>query len=105
MIREVIYPDPETADRFVQRNVGVELEFTPLAMAFGQQLDLDFADTRLADSDTPPQFEEHTRIDLEAYTSDQTTRVMVHRRPDGSKTILLVTPTLIDAAGQPMNPP
>lgn len=106
IVRELISPVPGSENSFKSEDVGVVLDVTPVVLGFGQKLDMDF---NVTDGDIDPQTSEvkivnRASITDNSFTRDSATRIHVETRTDGSRILLLVTPTLIDATGQPVRP-
>jgi hypothetical protein len=80
------------------------LDVTPVVLGFGQRVDVGFKAT---EADIDPETSEvniveRASIEDTSFTRDASTRLHVETRPDGSRILLLVTPTLIDATGRPV---
>ena len=105
IVRDLIVPSDDAAGGFETRKVGLvaNLQLSPLGL--GHQRDVNFTDTT---GDIDPTtgaaaITERTAIHDQAFASDASTRMLVQTHPDGTRTVLLVTSTLIDATGRPAN--
>lgn len=104
-VREWITPVEGTEDRFETLQIGKVLQITPVPLGFGHRIDLKFTDTT-GDVDAESgeaHVDIHTNIENTSFTSDSQARLHVQTRPDGTRTLVLVTPTLIDATGRPVH--
>lgn len=106
IVRELISPVPGSDDEFTIEPVGVVLDLKPVVLGFGQKIDMGF---NVTDVDEDPKSKElkvvnRASITDNSFTRDASTRLHVETRPDGSRVLLLVTPTLIDATGRPVRP-
>ena len=106
IVREVISPVPGSDGEFTIEPVGVVLDFKPAVLGFGQKIDMGF---NVTDVEEDPKSDElkvvkRASITDNSFTRDASTRTHVETRPDGSRILLLVTPTLIDATGRPVRP-
>jgi hypothetical protein len=106
IVRDLISPVPGSEAERRTDKVGVVLEVTPVVLGFGQRLDLGFKATEgdLDPATREVEIVERALIDDTSFTRDASTRLHVETRPDGSRILLLVTPTLIDATGRPVRP-
>jgi hypothetical protein len=105
IIQEVSYPTDDSGNVMETRNTGKEMKLTGTYLGFGQEVAVNFTDTRV-DYDTSsgkPTFTERTAMNETGYTSDGGTRFIVQIRPDGSRTVVLLTATMIDATGRPVH--
>jgi len=103
MLRELIVPtgDSGTAEKL---DVGKSLHIIGSPLGFGQETTIGYTYT-IADPTEPGKKITVTgRTDLKdsGYSSDGGSRLVVQTRPDGSKTLLIVTSQLIDATGRPL---
>ncbi|MEX1113842.1 MAG: hypothetical protein WEB53_01240 [Akkermansiaceae bacterium] len=103
--REFIYQTDDVEETFETRNVGKALNFKGDLLGFGQEVGITYKDTTV-DFDpatgNQPLFSS-IAIAGNGFAHVGGTRLTVHTRPDGSKTVLLVTPELIDATGRPVH--
>ena len=104
IVRDLISPVPGSDGEFRIDSVGVVLDVKPVVLGFGQKLDVGF---KVTDGDIDPETDSAvvvTRASITdtSFTRDASTRLHVETRPDGSRVLLLVTPTLIDAVGHPV---
>jgi hypothetical protein len=104
IVRDLISPVPGSEAEWRTDKVGVVLDVTPVVLGFGQRVDVGFKAT---EADIDPETSEvniveRASIEDTSFTRDTSTRLHVETRPDGSRILLLVTPTLIDATGRPV---
>ncbi|MGJ8643867.1 MAG: hypothetical protein ACSHX9_10695 [Luteolibacter sp.] len=101
--REYILPDDNAEGEFETHFVGNVMHLEGNALGFGQETAINFTSTTA--NDTAKDITIDTQIDVtdSGFTNDQGTRFVVQENPDGSKAIVLVTSTLIDATGLPIN--
>jgi hypothetical protein len=104
IVRDLVSPVPGSDGEFKTDKVGVVLDVTPAVLGFGQKLDLGF---NVTEGDIDPEtggavIVKRASIADASFTRDASTRLHVETRPDGSRVLLLVTPTLIDAVGHPV---
>jgi hypothetical protein len=69
----------------------------------GHHVDVNFADTtgEVDDATGEAAITERAAVRGNGFAGDSATRVQVQTRPDGSRVVLLLTPTLIDPTGRP----
>ena len=81
------------------------LSVTPDVLGFGEMLDVTYTDTERSMDPASGRvvLKGLGRIDFAGFTGTGDTRVKVQKHPDGSRTVLLVTPTLIDGTGRPVH--
>ncbi len=105
VVREIIEPVPGTPNEFEEHKVGVVYRATPHVLAFGHTLDMDLSVTGGDFDPTSMRFvvEEEVRIEGRGYAADGSSRLQVQTHPDGSRTLLVVSPVLVDATGRPVN--
>ena len=106
IVRELIAPLPGSTDEYETQNVGVVFDFTPNPLGFGHALDVNFTATS---GDIDPvtgkvAITEDAHLEGSGFTGDQHTRLQVQTHPDGSRTVLMVTPSLVDATGRLVHP-
>ena len=75
---------------------GETLSFQPAFLGFGVQVKADFA--RKSSGSGP------LSIAMDGQTLDGSTRIATATRPDGSRVVMAITPTIIDATGRPVKP-
>jgi hypothetical protein len=106
MVRDLIVPvgGGDGEQGFETHVIGKVLDLTPVPLGFGHRVDLNFTDTTGGlDEDTlAAKIDRRTDLGDTAFSADGQARVHVQTRPDGTRTVLLVTPTLIDATGRPL---
>lgn len=101
LIRELISPTDEGYEINV---IGKIFDLKAGAIGFGHEIDLKFTDTTggLNAAGDGAVVEKRTDMNEQGFSGDAATRLLVQTRPDGSRTLVLVTPTLIDATGRPL---
>ncbi len=104
-IREFITPVGESGQQFETHNLGQVMLIRGDALGFGHQVALNYTDTTgdLDAATGKPNINKRTDITDSGYTSDGGTRLVVQTRADGSRALLLVTSTMIDATGRPLH--
>jgi len=105
LVRELIAPDPQAESGFTMHQLGQVLEITPSALGFGHGVAFHYTDTEGGLVGGRVELRERVRIEEQAFVGDQRSRVFRHLRDDGSSTLLVLTPTLIDATGRPVGGP
>jgi hypothetical protein len=100
---ELVTPAGPAGEEPETHQVGKVMDLQVSPLGFGQQLGVDYTDTtgRIEPATGAAAITEHAAIRSDAFCGDTTTRVLVRTHPDGCRTVLLVTPTLIDASGRP----
>ncbi len=100
--RELI--TPLEAGGFETRWVGINMQLKAGPVGFGQDVALRFTDT--AEDVDPasgnPIVTTQTDISAKSFTGDGVSQLHLQTSPDGTRTLLLVKPTLIDATGRPV---
>jgi hypothetical protein len=71
------------------------LQFQPALVGFGVQVKADL--TRKSPGSRP------LSVSMDGQTPNGSTRIATATRPDGSRVVLAITPTVIDATGRPVN--
>lgn len=106
IVREYIFPVPGSENEFNSEDVGVVLDVTPVVLGFGQKLDVGFNVTEVEMDPRSNEFKIVNRASItdHSFSRDSATRLHVETRPDGSRVLLLVTSTLVDATGRPVRP-
>lgn len=106
IVREYIFPVPGSENEFNSEDVGVVLEVMPVVLGFGQKLDVGFNVTDVEMDPKSNEFKIVNRASItdNSFSRDSATRVHVETRPDGSRLLLLVKSTLVDAVGHPVRP-
>jgi len=104
IIRELITPTDDSGENFETHNLGHVFDLQGSALGFGQRMNVNYTDTvGGADPVTgKAQISTHTDIKNTSYVGDGSTKLYVQTRPDGTRTVLMVTPTMIDATGRPL---
>ncbi|MEO5716198.1 MAG: hypothetical protein ABIT37_22145 [Luteolibacter sp.] len=103
--REVIYPTDDSGDHFETRNVGQVVTVRSNFLGFGHGLRMSFTDTTggLDPATGKAAFNKRTDMADTGFSSDGGSRFIVQTRPDGSRTVMLLNSTLIDATGRPIH--
>ena len=103
--REFITPTDETETTFETHNIGKVMHIQGSALGFGHDLAFDYIDTTgsIDTATMKPVIQKRTELKDSGFSSDGGTRIIVQTRPDGSRAILLLTSTLIDATGLPLH--
>jgi hypothetical protein len=99
-----LYPT-ESEEGDVERGLGNLLRLKGSALGFGNQLDINFTSQDLVSGPFQANNEgnaDRIRIDDESFRTESGTKVIVHTRADGSKVLLVVTSTLTDPGGRPV---
>ena len=106
IVREYIFPVPGSENEFNSEDVGVVLDVMPVVLGFGQKLDVGFNVTEVEMDPRSNEFKIVNRASItdHSFSRDSATRLHVETRPDGSRVLLLVTSTLVDATGRPVRP-
>lgn len=93
---------PNESDGFQVHKVGEVIDSTAAPLAFGAAADFRFENTsyELDPATGKPVF---SSLDIASsfYTKNSDSRLMVETHPDGSRTLALVSVTLVDATGKP----
>ena len=105
LIREWTVPNDDSGETLETHNVGQVMQLQGSPLGFGHDLAFNFTDTTAeVDSDTgKPNINKRIDVKDAGFSSDNGTRFVVQTRPDGSKSIVLVTSSLIDATGRPVH--
>lgn len=106
IVRDLISPVPGSEGDFKSDPVGVVLDLKPVVLGFGQRLDLGF---NVTEGNIDPQTSGVKIVNRASFTDtafsrDSATHLHVETRPDGSRVLLLVKSTLVDAIGRPVRP-
>ena len=106
VVRELISPVPGLDGEFRTDPVGVVLDVTPVVLGFGQKLDVGFNVTEVDEDPKSGEFKVVNRASITdtSFSSDSATSLHIETRPDGSRVLLLVKSTMIDATGRPVRP-
>lgn len=103
--RELITPVGESGQEFETHNLGLVMRVRGDALGLGHELAMNYIDTTGDIDAATGKANINKRIDMtdSGFTSDGGTRLVVQTRPDGSRSLLLVTSTIIDATGRPVH--
>lgn len=102
IINEVNYPTDDSGETLATRDVGKVMKVKGGMLGFGQEVSLNYTDTTVDSSTGKPVFDVRTDMSDEGFSSDGGSRFVVQTRPDGSKTVVLLKSTVIDATGRPL---
>ena len=105
--REYILPLELTEGKFETHFAGRVMEIDGSALGFGQETSFNFTDSSvdkesneaISRQDLQPQ----TDVSDSGFANDQGTRFVIQERADGTRAIVLVTATFIDATGKPLH--
>ncbi len=108
IVRELVVPADASGQSFETHDTGVKLGITSTGIGFGQQLDMNLS---IVTGDIDPATG-RAKINVDAsieesaaWSPDTGARSFVQTHPDGSRTVVLVTTTRVDATGRPMKEP
>ena len=104
VINEVLVPSQTTPGEFEPQPAGVIVDLQSSPYGFGHHVDLNYSE-RIAEGESgtaTAKVTERTAITDSSFSKDGNTRLHVQTLPDGSRSLVLVTPTLIDATGRPV---
>jgi hypothetical protein len=106
IVRNYIFPVPGSENEFKSEDVGVVLDVTPVVLGFGQKLDVGFNATAVDEDPKSGEFKVVNRASItdNSFSRDSATSLHIETRPDGSRVLLLVKSTMIDATGRPVRP-
>lgn len=102
LVSELIVPTNDAGTAFGKHEIGTKLGIRTTGVAFGQRLEVNYSDTDFDAASGKVEIRENASIDDSGYTPDTMARSFVQTHPDGSRTVLLVTPTFVDATGRPL---
>lgn len=105
IIREWIVPKDDSGEAFETHDLGQVMHIQGSPLGFGHEIAFDYTDTTAeVDPETgKPNFNKRIDVKDSGFSSDSGTRFVVQTRPDGSKSVVLVTSTMIDATGRPIH--
>lgn len=104
MVREVSYPTDDSEKNFESHDVGKVLNIRGNLLGFGTEVGFGYSNTTVEmnpSSGKTPVFTRITTSD-KGFSSDGGTRFVVLTNEDGSRTVILLNSTLIDATGSPI---
>lgn len=103
IIRELITKSEDPAGGFETHPVGVVLDSNLYPFGLGHQVksDLSITSGRVDPATGRAVIEQQAGIACESFSTDAGTIVSVQTHPDGSRTVLMISPLLIDATGKP----
>jgi hypothetical protein len=103
IIRELIMPKADNENEFETHNIGKTLLIEPQLVGLGTRMELNFRDVEAnLDQDSGDvSVRNRTEIDGIEYAIDAFTRLSIQTRPDGSRTLVLLTSSRLDATGSP----
>jgi hypothetical protein len=101
--RDFVTPVKGAENEFETHMVGQAINLNANPLGLGHHVDVNFADTtgEVDDATGEASITERAAIQGNGFAGDSATRVQVQTRPDGSRAVLLLTPTLIDPTGRP----
>ncbi|RYD49715.1 MAG: hypothetical protein EOP85_01080 [Verrucomicrobiaceae bacterium] len=104
--KDLIWKKDGTTDEFESERIGTVLNIQGSALGFGHDLAYHFTHStgELDPVTRKPLIDRRTDISDSGFSGDRDTRISVQTRPDGSKTLILITPELLDATGRPLRP-
>ncbi|GAA5130959.1 hypothetical protein GCM10023212_41590 [Luteolibacter yonseiensis] len=102
----LVTPANEEAAALEPKYVGTVLQVKGGALGFGHDVAFNFTNTtgELDSSGKKTIVRKRSDVSDSGYTDDHGTRVAVQTRPDGSRVMILLTTTMIDATGRPVHP-
>jgi len=105
LIREWTAPNDDSGETLETHNVGQVMQLQGSPLGFGHDLAYNFTDTTAeVDPETgKPDFIKRIDVKDKGFSGDNGTRFVVQTRPDGSRAVVLVTSSLIDATGRPIH--
>jgi hypothetical protein len=102
IINEVFVPSQTTPGEFEPQPAGVIVDFRSSPYGFGHHVDLNYSE-RIAEGESgtaTAKVTERTSITDTSFAADGKARLHVQTLPDGTRSVAIVTPTLIDATGR-----
>jgi hypothetical protein len=101
--REFLIAVKGADNEFETHMVGLAVGLNASPLGLGHHVDVNFTDTtgEVDDVTGEAAITERAAIQGNGFAGDSATRVQVQTRPDGSRVVLLLTPTLIDPTGRP----
>ncbi|RYD22979.1 MAG: hypothetical protein EOP88_06065 [Verrucomicrobiaceae bacterium] len=104
--RELIAEKEGIVGEFESHQTGHILKIRSDSLGFGHDLSVHYTDTTgaLDPVTLRPIINRRTDISDTGFSGDNNTRISVQTRPDGSKTLFLLTSEMIDATGRPIRP-
>lgn len=107
IIREFLYEKEDSPGVFESRNVGLEMHAQGSPLGFGHDISYDLSNTTAGVDPVTlkPVFTKNIDVSDSGFSSDLGTKFTVQERPDGSRILVLVTSTMIDATGRPVHGP
>ncbi|HEY1123418.1 MAG TPA: hypothetical protein VGE67_17515 [Haloferula sp.] len=106
IVREFLVPSQTEPGGFESQPTGAITEFRPSPYGFGHHVDLNYTE-RIPEGESgtaTARVNERTAISDSSFSGDGNASMHVQTHPDGSRSVVFVTPTLIDATGRPINP-
>lgn len=103
IVRELITQSDDPAGGFETHPVGVVLDSNLYPFDLGHQVksDLSITSGQVDPANGRAVIEQQADIGCESFSTDAGTIVKVQTHPDGSRTVLMISPLLIDASGKP----
>ncbi|WP_341405052.1 hypothetical protein [Luteolibacter soli] len=106
IIHEILVPSPTAPGGFETQPSGLIVDFRAAPYGFGHHVDLNYSE-RIAEGESgtaTAKVTERTAIADSSFSSDGNAQMHIQTHPDGTRSVVLVTPTLIDATGRPLHP-
>lgn len=104
IVRDFIYPVDETGEKFEKHQIGHVMQVGGNSLGFGNDVYFNYTDTtgELDPANGKPIINTRANLSDLGFSNDGGTRIVTQTRPDGTKTLLLLTSQLIDATGRPI---
>ncbi|MCW1925779.1 hypothetical protein OKA05_24690 [Luteolibacter arcticus] len=102
---EVLIPSLSSPGDFEAHDTGVIFDLRTVPYGLGHHVDLAYSE-RIAEGESgtaTAKVIERTSINDSSFTGDGKARLHMQTRPDGTRALVLITPTLIDATGRPLH--
>ncbi len=105
LTREWVVPSDDSGESFETHKVGQVMQLQASPLGFGHDLAFDFTDTSAEEDSVSgkPAFIKRIDVKDSGFSIDHGTKFVVQTRPDGSRAVVLVTSTMIDATGRPVH--
>ncbi|MCW1886251.1 hypothetical protein OKA04_16050 [Luteolibacter flavescens] len=102
IIREFIMPSDTEDSGFISENVGVVLDLRSSPYGLGHHMDLNLTEKTVEENGGPSVFSfvDRPPVTDSSFARDGKARVHVQTHPNGSRSVVILTPTLVDAAGK-----
>lgn len=103
--REVLVPSQTVPGEFEPQPAGLIVDLRSSPYGLGHHVDLNYSE-RVPEGESgtaTAKVTERTSITDSSFSGDGNTHMHIQTHPDGTRSVVLVTPTLIDATGQPLH--